>query len=59
MIQKECIGLHVTEQSQELIKLSDALGSVQLGRGALSEEDSAEERTTKIVQSLADEYWSL
>lgn len=47
---------HVTEQSQEL---SDALGSVQMGRGVLSEEESAEERTTKIVQSLANEYRSL
>lgn len=49
----------MTEQSQELIKLSDALGSLQLGRGDLAEEDSAEERITKIVQSLADEYWNL
>lgn len=39
---------HMTEQSQELIKLSDALGSVQLGSGVLSEEDSAKERITKI-----------
>lgn len=49
----------MTEQSQELIKLSDALGSVQLGTGVLSEEDSAEVRTTKIVQWIANEYWSL